>query len=180
MGALGIKGDDRDRYALGVTNQVLGSSAASRLFMNLREDKGYTYGAYSGVSLGRYPGVVVANAEVRTEVTDGAMKEFMYELKRIGTEPVGDVELANAKRAIVGRFALALEDPRTFISYVFEQKIYGFPADYWDHYAERVDAISAADVQKMGAKYFDPKHFQIIAVGDAAKIKDVMKTYESQ
>jgi predicted Zn-dependent peptidase len=179
MGALGIRGNDPDRYALGVTNQVLGSSAASRLFMNLREDKGYTYGAYSGVSLGRYPGVVVANAEVRTEVTDGAMKEFVYELKRIGSEKVGEVELANAKRAIVGRFALALEDPRTFISNVFEEKIYGFPLDYWDHYAERVDAITPTDVKHMGTKYFDPRRFQIVAVGDAGKIRDVMKKYEA-
>jgi zinc protease len=179
MGTLGIKGDDADRYALGVMNQVLGSGAASRLFMNLREDKGYTYGAYSGVSWNRFPGVVSANAEVRTEVTEGAMKEFILELKRIATEPVGAVELANAKRAIVGRFALALEEPRTFTNYVFEQKIYGFPADYWDHYAERVDAITAADVQRVAAKYIDLKRIQIVAVGDGSKIRDVMKGYEN-
>lgn len=179
MGTLGIKGDDADRYALGVMNQVLGSGAASRLFMNLREDKGYTYGAYSGVSWNRFPGVVSANAEVRTEVTEGAMKEFILELKRIASEPVGAVELANAKRAIVGRFALALEEPRTFTNYVFEQKIYGFPADYWDRYAERVDAITAADVQRVAAKYIDLKRIQIVAVGDGTKIRDVMKAYEN-
>jgi len=177
MGALGIKGDDPDRFALAVANQVLGASAASRLFMNLREDKGYTYGAYSSVSSGRYPGVVATSAEVRTEVTDGAMHEFMFELHRLVNEPVGAVEMANAKRALVGRFALALEEPRSFIGYVFDQKIYGFPADYWDHFAERIDAITATDVQRVAAKYFDPKRFQIIAVGDAGKIKGVVEKY---
>lgn len=178
LGALSIKGDDADRSALIVANQVLGAGPASRLFMNLREDKGYTYGAYSNVSMGRYPGVVAANAEVRTEVTDGAMKEFMFEINRLISEPVGAVELANAKRALVGRFALALEEPRSFIGYVFEQKIYDFPSDYWDHYAERIDAITAADVQRVAAKYFDPKRMQIVAVGDASKIKDVMEQYK--
>jgi zinc protease len=177
LGALSIKGDDADRMALSVMNQVLGASAASRLFMNLREDKGYTYGAYSSISQARYPGVVAASAEVRTDVTDAAMKEFMYELTRIGTEPVTAVELANAKRALVGRFALALENPSSFIDNVFEQKIYGFPKDYWDHYAERIDAITAADVQRVATKYVDPARLQIVAVGDASKIREAMMKY---
>lgn len=179
MGELGIKGDDADRPALAVMNQVLGAGAASRLFMNLREDKGYTYGAYSSASVSRFPGSISANAEVRTEVTGGAMKEFMYEFNRIATEPVGALELANAKRALVGRFALALEEPRSFIGYVLEQKLFNFPADYWDKYAQRIDGVSAADVQRVAKKYLDPKRLQIVAVGDASKIKDVMKTYET-
>ena len=180
MGSLGITGDAPDRYPVGVMNQVLGGSAASRLFMNLREDKGYTYGAYSSSSRSRYPGVVAAYADVRTAVTAGAMHEFMFELKRIATEPVDAVELANAKRAIVGRFALSLEEPRNFIANVFEQIVYGFPADYWDHYAERVDAVTATDVQRAAAKYFDLSRLQIVAVGDAAKIGDVMNNYRAE
>jgi zinc protease len=107
------------------------------------------------------------------------MKEFMFELNRLIKEPVGAVELANAKRALVGRFALALEEPRSFIGYVFEQKIYGFPKDYWDHYAQRIDAITSAEVQRVAAKYFDPKRLQIVAVGDAEKIKEVMEQHQS-
>jgi zinc protease len=180
MGTLSAKGDDPDRSALVVMNQVLGGGPASRLFMNLREDKGYTYGAYSNVSLGRYPGVISANAEVRTEVTAGAMTEFMNEFKRIAVEPVSAVDLANAKRAIVGRFALALEDPRSFIGYLIEQKVFSFPADYWGKYAERIDAVTAAEVQHVAKKYLDPKRLQIVAVGDGAKIRDVMKAYEEK
>jgi len=178
LGGLAVKGDDADRSALSVMNQVLGAGAASRLFMNLREDKGYTYGAYSTVAPSRYLGVIVANAEVRTEVTGGAMKEFIGEFKRIADERVGTTELANAKRALVGRFALAQEEPRSFIGYVFEQKVYNFPADYWDHYAERIDAITPADVQRVAKKYLDLKKLQIVAVGDGGKIREVMKEYE--
>lgn len=179
MGSLATRGDDPDRAALVVMNQILGASAASRLFMNLREDKGYTYGAYSGVNLGRFPGVINASAEVRTEVTADAMKEFMFELKRIASEDVSAVELANAKRALVGNFALALETPRSFIGYVLEQKLYNFPPEYWDHYAERVDAITAADVKRVAKKYLDTKRLQIVAVGDASKIKDAMMQYQT-
>jgi len=178
LGGLAIKGDSADRPALAVMNQVLGAGAASRLFMNLREDKGYTYGAYSNVAPSRYVGNFIASADVQTDVTGPAMKEFVSELKRIAAEPVGAVELANAKRALVGRFAIALEDTRSFIGYVFEQKIYNFPPDYWDHYAERIDAISAADVQRVASKYLDLKKIQIVAVGDASKIREVMKEYE--
>lgn len=177
LGELGTTADNPDRYALAVMNQILGGGAAGRLFLNLREDKGYTYGAYSSASTGRFAGTVSASAEVRTEVTAGAMKEFVYELKRIATEPVSDVDLINAKHALVGRFALSLENPRSFIGNVFEQKIMGFPSDYWDHYAARIDAITASDVQRVAAKYYDPSRLQIVAVGDAAKIREVMDAY---
>jgi len=177
MGSLAIKGDDPDRYAMSVMSRVLGGSPASRLFTNLREAKGYTYGAYSSVSSNRYPGVASASAEVRTEVTDGAMREFMYEFGRIAKEPVSDVELANAKRAIIGGFALSLENPQAFLSNVYVQKIYGFPASYWDQYPQRISAVTQADVMRVAAKYFDPARMQIIAVGDAPKIREAMGKY---
>jgi len=177
MGNLAIKGDDPDRFAITVMNRVLGGSPAARLFTNLREAKGYTYGAYSSVSSYRYPGVASANAEVRTEVTEGAMTEFMNEFKRIANEPISDAELANAKRAIIGGFALSLENPQSFLSNVYAQKIYGFPADYWEQYPKLIDAVTKADVARVAAKYFDPAKMQIIAVGDAPKIRATMQKY---
>ena len=158
-------------------NRILGGSPASRLFMNLREEKGYTYGAYSSVSSNRYPGVASASAEVRTEVTEGAMREFMSEFERLAKQPVSDVELANAKRAIIGGFALSLENPQSFLSNVYQQKLYGFPADYWEQYPQRIAAVTKDDVARVAAKYFDPSRMQIIAVGEAAKIRDVMAKY---
>jgi zinc protease len=177
MGNLAIKGDDPDRFAIAVMNRILGGSPASRLFTNLREAKGYTYGAYSSVSSNRYPGVAGASAEVRTEVTAGAMKEFMYEFERIAKEPVSDVELANAKRAIIGGFALSLENPQSFVGNVYQQKLYGFAPNYWDEYPKRIAAVTKEDVARVAAKYFDPKSMQIVAVGDAPKIREAMGQY---
>jgi predicted Zn-dependent peptidase len=177
MGNLATKGDDPDRFAINVMNRILGGSPASRLFTNLREDKGYTYGAYSSVSSNRYPGVAGASAEVRTEVTEGAMKEFMYEFERIAKEPVSDVELANAKRAIIGGFALSLENPQAFLGNVYQQKLYGFSPNYWEQYPRQIEAVTKSDVARVAAKYFNPKSMQIVAVGDAPKIREAMSKY---
>src|SRR5678815_5299700 len=88
IGTSSIVRTDPDYFALEVMNQVLGGGGSSRLFLNLREDKGYTYGAYSNVSSYKYPGTFRANTEVRTDVTKGSMDELMYELKRIRDEKV--------------------------------------------------------------------------------------------
>jgi predicted Zn-dependent peptidase len=180
LGSLSIVGSSPDRYALAVMNQVLGGGPASRLFLNLREDKGYTYGASSSIGVGRYPGTFSASADVRTEVTEGALHEFLYELKRISKDDVGPEELENAKRAIVGRFALSLENPRSFLSNLFEQETLGLPDDYWDHYAERIAAVTPADIKRVAAKYVDPTKLQIVAVGDAEKIDAIVKAAAAQ
>jgi zinc protease len=177
LGSLGITGNSPDRHAVAVMNQILGGGPASRLFINLREDKGYTYGAYSSASSYLFPGTVIARAEVRTEVTEGAMREFAYELDRIRTQPPSDIELANAKRALIGSFALSLENPQSFLSNVYARKIYDFPTDYWDHYPQYLSAITTQDVERVAAKYFDPAHLQIVAVGDGDKIRPVLQKY---
>jgi predicted Zn-dependent peptidase len=110
-------------------------------------------------------------------VTDGALQELMGELRRIGAEPVSGQELKNAKRALIGGFALSLESPQTLIANLATQKIYGLPADYWDTYPQRVAAITAADVQRVAKKYYDAGRLQIVAVGDASAIKPVLGKY---
>jgi predicted Zn-dependent peptidase len=102
LGNLAIERTDPDYFPLLVMNKVVGADAASRLFLNLREDHGYTYGAYSSFGSSKYRGVWTASSSVRTEVTEGAMREFMYELKRIRAVKVDATELANAKRSIIG------------------------------------------------------------------------------
>ena len=85
---------------------------------------------------------MLASTDVRTAVTDGALQELMAELQRIGSEPVPEQELKNAKRALIGGFALSLDSPQTLISNLATQKIYNLPADYWDTYPQRVEAIT--------------------------------------
>jgi predicted Zn-dependent peptidase len=177
LGNLTIERKDPDYYALDVMNGIVGGGASGRLFLNLREDKGYTYGAYSGFSAERYVGTFRANAEVRTEVTKGSMDELLYEFKRIRDEKVPQEELERAKRTIIGFFAVQLEYPQELLNYIITQKLYDLPADYWDNYAQRIAAITPEDVQRVARKYIDLDHLQVVAVGDASKIADVLKQY---
>src|SRR5690606_29045047 len=156
---------------------ILGGGPASRLFMNLREDKGYTYGVYSTFTGTTFPGVVVASTDVRTAVTEGAMHELSLELQRIANEPVSAQELTNARRALIGRFALSLDSPSSLLSNLATQKIYGLPDDYWDTYPQRVEAITPADIQRVAKKYYDRERLQIVAVGDAKEVSKVLEKY---
>jgi predicted Zn-dependent peptidase len=177
LGTLGIERTSPDYFALLMADKVLGGGPSGRLFMNLREDKGYTYGAYSNFNGSKFRGVWVSSAQVRTEVTEGAMKEFLYELKRLRTETVAAEELDNAKRSIIGSFALSLEQPTTLLQNIITQKLYNLPADYWDTYPQKVSAITAADVQKAAQQYLDMDHLQVVAVGDASKAREVLSKY---
>ena len=177
LGDLGITRTDPDYFSLLLMNKIVGGGPASRLFMNLREDKGYTYGAYSSFSGTKHRGTWTASSSVRTEVTDAAMKEFMYELNRIRDEKVPAEELENAKRSLIGSFALSLEQPQSLLSNIVIQKLYNLPADYWDTYPQKVAAITAEDVHRAAQKYVDLKHLQIVAVGDASKINKDMAAY---
>lgn len=177
LGNLAIERNDPDYFTLLLMNKIIGGDAAARLFLNLREDHGYTYGAYSSFNSSKFRGVWSANSSVRTDVTDGAMREFMNELKRIRDEKVDALELENAKRALIGSFALSLEDPQTLLQQIITQKLYNLPADYWDAYPQRVAAVTADDVQRIAQKYVDLSHLQIVAVGDASKARDVLAKY---
>jgi predicted Zn-dependent peptidase len=177
LGTLGIERKSPDYFSLLLADKILGGGPAARLFLNLREDKGYTYGAYSNFGGSRFRGTWVSSSEVRTDVTEGAMKEFMFELKRLRDEKVSAEELENAKRAIVGGFALSLEQPQSLLQNIITQKLYDLPADYWDTYPQKVAAITVDDIQKVAQTYIDLDHIQIVAVGDAAKARDVLAKY---
>lgn len=177
MGNLAIDRASPDYAALTVMNRVLGGGAASRLFTNLREEKSYTYGAYSGFEASELVGPWLANSEVRTAVTDGAMTEFLKEMNRIRDEKVGAVELEQAQHSIVSKFALSLEQPSEVLSYATARKRFGLPENYWDTYPARIAAITPDDVERVAKKYIVPANLQIVAVGDASKIKTVMEKY---
>lgn len=177
LGTLGIERTSPDYFAVLLADKVLGGGPSGRLFLNLREDKGYTYGAYSGFASAKYRGAWFSSAEVRTEVTEGAMKEFKNELTRLIGEKVPAEELENAKRSIIGGFALSLEQPQSLLQNIITQKLYNLPADYWDTYPQKVSAITAEDVQRVAQKYIDMKHLQVVAVGDASKTKEILSKY---
>lgn len=177
LGTLGIERTSPDYFSVLVADRVLGGGPSARLFLNLREDKGYTYGAYSTFGGSKFRGTWISSSEVRTDVTEGAMKEFMYELNRMRTDIVPAEELDNAKRAIIGSFALSLEQPAFLLQNIITQKLYNLPADYWDTYPQKVSAITAQDVQRAAQKYIDLGHLQVVAVGDAAKAREILAKY---
>lgn len=177
LGNLALDRRHRDYIPLMVMNRILGGGASARLFLNLREEKGYTYGAYSSLQAGPYTGPWRAASDVRTEVTDGAMTEFLHEIRRIRDEKVPDWELDEARRSVVANFALSLENPNQLLNYAITRKLYGFPDDYWDTYPAKVLAVTAADVQRMARKYLNPDALQIVAVGDAAQIRSILEKY---
>lgn len=177
LGTLGIERTSPDYFAVLMANRVLGGGPSGRLFLNLREDKGYTYGAYSNFGGSKFRGTWGASSEVRTDVTEGAMKEFMYELKRLRDHKVPAEELENAKRAIIGSFALSLEQPQSLLQNIITQKLYNLPADYWDTYPQKVAAITPEDIQRVAQKYLDLDHLQVVAVGDGAKAREILSRY---
>jgi zinc protease len=174
-----IPRNDPDYYALEVMNQVLGGGPQSRLFLDLREEHSYTYGAYSRVSAEAYTGDWDASAAVRTPVTDGSMDRFAFEFKRIRDEPVPASELDDARRAIVAGFALSLERPAELLNNILQVQHFGLSADYWDKYPDRIAAVDAAQVQAAAKKYIDLGRIQWVAVGDSKQIRDILTKYGS-
>ncbi|HEV2175769.1 MAG TPA: pitrilysin family protein [Terriglobia bacterium] len=176
-GDYGARRVDPDYVALRVMNQVVGGGPQARLFLNLREEKGYTYGAYSSVGDDNYREPWAANTEVRTAVTDGSMHELMYEFKRIRNQQVPETELDEARHAIVASFALSLERPQQLLTDWLLVQDYGLPQNYWDRYPVEVAQVSPAAVQEAAKKYVDLDHLQVVCVGDAKQIKSVLEKY---
>jgi len=166
---------DPDYVPLTVANRVLGGTMG-RLFRHLREEKGYTYGIGSGFSATDFRGQWQASTEVRTEVTEPALNDLLAEIAEMRDKVVPENELMDAKRAIAAGFALSLENPQQVLGYYVQNWLYGLPADYWDTYPAKINAVTAAQAQAAAAKYWDGSKLQIVAVGDAGKIADILKT----
>ncbi len=177
LGNIAISRLDPDYIPMVVMDRIVGGGASSRLFMNLREVHGYTYGAYSGLVARRYAGPWLAQASMRTDATGGAMTEFMNEINRIRDAAVPEKELEENKHSIIASFALTLERPSELLDYAIALKVYNLPADYWDTYPAKIVAITAEQVQRVARKYIVPDDLQIVAVGDAAKLKPVLDKY---
>jgi zinc protease len=174
IGNITISRTDADYVPMVVMDRIVGGGASARLFMNLREEHGYTYGAYSQLVARKFAGPWIAQGNMRTDATEGAMTEFMNEINRIRDQKVPEKELEECKRSIVASFALSLEDPNQLLDYAMTLKLFGLPADYWDTYPAKIMNTTAEQVQRVARKYVVPENLQIVAVGDASKIKPVL------
>lgn len=160
-----------------VLNEIFGGGFSSRLFTNLREDKGYTYGAYSTLSSNRLIGEFSAAASVRNEVTDSAIVEFIYEMERIRNNPVTQEDLDLAISSISGGFARSLERPQTVASFAINTARYNMPEDYYSTYLKRVQEVTIADVQAMAERYIQPEHAYITVVGNASEVANQLSPF---
>jgi zinc protease len=177
IGNLAIDRTNPDYISVQVMNRVLGAGPASRLFRNIREDKGYTYGINSGFSATHYINYFVLSTSVRTEVTGPALEEIFRELRDIRDRVVPTDELEGAKRALVAGFALSTENPATGLNNAMMIKEYGLAADYWDLYPGKISQVTAEDVQRVARKYIPVDNAQIVAVGDAAKVREALAKF---
>jgi len=154
-----------------VMNRVLGGGIF-RLFVNLREKHSYTYGAYSAIGPDELVGAFTASTSVRNSVTDSALNEIFYELKRIRNEDVDVKELERAKNSLSGEFVASLEAARSVASYAIEMERYGLPKDYYKTYLKRVAAVTAQDVRRAAQQYLDPDHMLVAVVGAAKDVRE--------
>ena len=167
-----LKTGSPDVIKAAVANMILGGSATGRLFMDLREAKAYTYGAYSSLSPDRLVGNFLAFTSVRNSVTDSALTEIMSELRKIRSDKVTDSELQKAKSYMTGNFIRSLESPQTVAQFAINIARYNMPKDYYKNYLKNLSAVSIDDVFEMAKKYVKPNNAYILVVGkgdDVAK-----------
>ncbi len=162
-----------------VMNKILGGSASGRLFMYLREEKGYTYSASSYLYTLKEAGSWQAAAEVRTEMTVRALEGFLEQFHKIRTEAVSAEELENAKRYLVGIFPLQNETPSSIAALSLRQHLYELPEQYWDQYLDLIERVSGEDVMEVTQKYLDLENLAIVVVGDAEKIERELESFGS-
>ena len=173
-----LKMADEDYFPVLVANQILGGSFGSYLNMNLREDKGYTYGARTSTGADKYASRFVAQASVRNAVTDSAIVESLKEIRRIKTEPVDAEMLENAKSKFAGDFVLRLEQPSTIANYALNIKTNDLEDDFYETFLEKINAVTADDIQRVANKYYQTDNMRIVVAGKASEIAENLEKVE--
>ena len=172
VGNLAMRPGDPDYYASVLANHVLGGGSDARLFLILREEKGWTYGAYSSLNRPVGVGRFQATAEVRTPVTDSALVELLAQIERMRTESVTEHELTAAKGFLVGSFPRQIETPQQIASQVRTTRLLNLDDDYLRTYRSRLSAITADDVLDVSQDLMRPDSAVIVVVGDGQAIYD--------
>lgn len=161
---------DPNYFPATIANYILGGGGEARLFMNLREKNGFTYGAYSDMNASKYSPEFSAETSVRNEVTDKAVKELMNELNAISA--VKPEELANAKAKLKGSFIMSLEKPETIARFALNQKVQNLPDDFYTNYLKSIDKVTAADVSNAVKATILPNQSRIFIAGKASDIAE--------
>ncbi|MCC6413541.1 MAG: insulinase family protein [Saprospiraceae bacterium] len=161
-------------------NAVLGGYFNSRININLRENKAYTYGARSALSPDELVGSFNATASVRNAVTDSSIIEFMKELSRMRIEKVPQSELQVVKNVLSGQFSQSLEEPGTVANFALNTARFKLPADYYEKYLETLQSVTAEEVLSMAKKYIRPDNAHILVVGNKEEVADKIKVFSPE
>jgi len=180
LGNLAIREDHPDYFNFLLANQILGGSFSSRLVSDIRESKGYTYSIDSSVEPLLTAGVFRVRTPVRTEVAEPALEAIIEHLDRIRRKKVSSEELLQAKNYLAGSFARELETQEGLASALLHVKLHRLPDDYLDTFVAKVQAVRSADVLRAATTFIRPEELVVVAVGDAAKIKDELDRLSSE
>ena len=168
----GLPRGHRDGTRLFLANQVLGGSASSRLFLNLREDKGYTYGAYSTMRWYRRDGVILMGANVRSDVAAESLQETLKELERLRREPPGSRELNRCRAELTGRFIRVLETSDSVADLEVSRRLDGLPEDHYRNYVQRLQRVTPEKIRETARTYLDPGRTVITVVADRSQVEE--------
>lgn len=177
IGHVGVERKNTDFIPLMVLNTMLGGYFGSRLNLNLREDKGYTYGARSSFDSRMYRGTFSMGADVRNEVTDSAVTEFLSELRRICKEPVPQDELDGVKSYLTGLFPIQIETPSQVAMRIVSIELYALGKTYYNTYNSRIQAVTAADISRVAKQYLHPDNLIIVCAGKAELLKTTLAPF---
>lgn len=182
MNTIELQKGDEDYFPVLMANKILGGGGEARLFLNLREDKGFTYGAYSRTGDDKYAARFVASASVRNAVTDSAVVAFLDEIHRIRDEKVSQEELENAKAKYTGDFVLALERPSTIAQYALNIETDKLPEDFYETYLQKINAVTAEDIQRVAREYYLADNARIVVVGKGSEVAEKLEnlTYDGK
>jgi predicted Zn-dependent peptidase len=175
IGSVGVPRSTRDYFALTVMNTILGGSFTSRLNQNLRENRGYTYGAGSRFDMRRSAGPFLASAEIVTAKSDSALLEFMKELNGI-RQLVPTGELSKAKRYLQLQLPGNFETTQEIAAALVPVALYGLPLDYYNNYVQNIEGVTQADVARVAQQYINPASLAVVIVGDRKTIEQGLKT----
>lgn len=166
-----------DYLASRVLNYILGGGSSSRLFMNLREDKGYTYGAYSSIGSDKLVTTFRASASVKQTATDSAINEMIYEIRNLRDSGITAKELEDAKANLSGSFGRSLESPSTIANFAINMERYKLPADFYATYLQRLNALTIEDINAAAKKFLKPDNMYITVVGNGAVIQESLMAF---
>ena len=170
---------EADYFPALVATRILGGGGAGRLFNNLREDKGWTYGSYSSISESyKTKGLILAQAQVKNEVTDSAAVELLVELDKMRNKLVTDEELMSTKAKYTGNFVMSLENPATIAGFARNIITQDLPENYYNSFLENINNVTKQDVQNAAQKYFSPNKTRIFITGKGSEILEKIEGIE--